>query len=80
MANNSSKYGVHISGEYRVGAAAGPRVLPQRIEAVAAETGAFVAVVFGFDELPFFVETMAHTQRVGQAHEADELFELVVVL
>ena len=82
MANNPSENGVHIGGEGRVGAAAGPRVLTQGVEAVTAETGPFVAVVFGFDGLPFFVEPVAHAhaQRVSQAHEADEFLALVPAL
>ena len=82
MANNPLKHGMHVGDEGRVGAATGPRVLAQGVEAVTAETGPFVAVVFGFDGLPFFVEPVAHAdaQRVGQAHEADELFELAAAL
>ena len=82
MANNPSKHGVHVSDKGWVGVAAGPRVLPQGVEAVAAETGAFVAVVFGFDGLHLFVEPGAHAdaQRVDQAHEANEFFELAAAL
>ena len=82
MANNPSKHGVHIGREDGVGASAGPRILLQSVEAVAAETGPFVAVVFGFDGLHLFVEPGAHAdaQRVGQAHEANEFFELAAAL
>jgi len=45
LANNSSKRGVQVGRECEVGAAAGPRVLAQGVKAVAAETGALVAVV-----------------------------------
>ena len=82
MANNSSKHGVYVSDEGRVGAAAGPRVLPQGVEAVTAETSAFVAVVFHFDGLPLFMKpgTHAHAQCVSQAHEANAFFELAMAL